>query len=377
MMTAHTRRTFASMRRFAATILLAPLLLTCCDSAAFAQFGVHRNWHGYHSPVMGAYGYGQTYGYQSLSISTPWATFSYGRTGFPQFHDHGFDHHYGYPGWGHSHHHHHSVYSSPFLGGYPTSTVFVVPQPVFQPSSVVNATIRENNARWQQPLNLQPEPRRFRRPQPSTPAAKQKALRHVRLGDGHFRNGSYLLAHSEYRKAAEQAEDMSEPQVRLAVVLSSLRRFTLAVKHLKRAVQLDPDLPANGDSLATIYGAGGDLNKATDLRKATVWVREDLIDPDRLFLLGVLLYFDDSSDNAAALFEAALRLAGEGEHLKVFLRAQPNNQPAANPPNGNPVPANPAIGPILGQPRPAQPNVGVNPLGPAPQVPPLPPLPVP
>ncbi len=345
--------------RLASILLVAPLVVLCCQTTTSAQFGFYR--HNYAPPILGAYGYG-FHGHRSISVSTPWASFHYERFGRPgYFHEY---HHHRPFGYGHLH----GVYMSPFVNAYP-STVVMVPPPVLPQGTVVQATVRENNARWNGPLDLQPEQRRFRRPKPSTPAAKQKALRNIRLGDAHFRNGSYLLAHSEYRKAAEHAEDMAAAQVRLGIVLTSLRRFTLAVKHFKRAVDLDPNLPTSGDSLSTVYGAGGDLNKAVDLRKATDWVREDMIDSDRLFLLGVLLYFDDSTDKAQTLFEAALRLSGQGEHLKAFLRPEAQRQ-------GQQPPAN--LGPILGQPQPAQPNnVGGNPLGPAPQVPPLPPLPMP
>ncbi|MDA1016415.1 MAG: tetratricopeptide repeat protein [Planctomycetota bacterium] len=336
-------------------LLIPTAVLVCLDSATLAQgFGHHWMHHspvahlpvivGYQSPIMGAYGYGNGNLPWSnvVSVSTPWSNMTYGTYSY------GFASPYA---MGHFHNAHHLPHWQPAVS-FPSPVIVYSPPilPVIN-NPVIAEALRENQRRWNDPLDLQPVQVRFRRPKPSTLQAQAKSLRYQRQGDARFRNGDYVLAYSEYRKAVAAAEDQSRPQVRLALSLTAVGRFSMAVRHFKRAVEIDPSLPSTGESLSSVYGVGDPLAKSVDLRKAADWVREDIRDPDRLFLLGVLLHFDDSTDKAAALFEAALRLAGHGEHLKAFLRPQP----VAAARNGGA--GNAAVAPQVGR---------------APQVPPLP-----
>ena len=343
-------------------------LLACCGSAAMAQgFGypwMHRTpYHphaggvfcNYHAPIVGAYGFGGVYA--PWGVSTPWSNMTFGTYAY-RFYGFGSPYSMG---------HLHSQIWQPQVSFPSPVIVYTQPTLPFVNSALLQETIRENQRRWNAPLDLQPVQVRFRQPKRSTLQGRAKSLRYQRLGDVRFRNGDYVLAYAEYRKAVAAAEDQSRAQFRLALSLTALNRFTIAVKHFRRAVEIDPTLPTSGDSLSLVYGPSAQIAKAVDLRKAADWVREDIRDPDRLFLLGVMLHFDDSTDKAAACFEAALRLAGHGEHLKAFLRPQPVVA-ARN--VGARVAPNAAVPPAGVAPQ-------IPPAGGVPQVPPLPPLPIP
>jgi hypothetical protein len=60
------------------------------------------------------------------------------------------------------------------------------------------------------------------------------------------------------------------------------------------------------------------------------WVREDIRDPSRLFLMGVLLHFNDDPDKSRTFFEAASALAPEPMYAQAFLEAE-DRQHAAKP----------------------------------------------
>jgi hypothetical protein len=97
-------------------------------------------------------------------------------------------------------------------------------------------------------------------------------------------------------------------------------RYAKAVHQMKQGLQIDPTWPTNGASLEKLFGSENKLAKSSVISRAVHRVREDIRDPDRLFLLGVLLHFDDDAERASIVFETALRLAGSGEHLEAFLR---------------------------------------------------------
>lgn len=193
----------------------------------------------------------------------------------------------------------------------------------------------ENELRWKMPLLLNPSAAKSKRRQdePSTPAARLRSLRAQGQGDAHMRKQDYHRAYERYKAAALFAPDRGEASFRTAFALAAVGRFASAVTYLKRGLQSDPDLPVTGVSLGRVFGRDNELAKTGVIGRATEWAREDIRDPDRLFLLGVLLHFDNRPDKSAVLFEAAYRLNGGGDHLKAFLTtaqyAKRRSQPPA------------------------------------------------
>ena len=169
-----------------------------------------------------------------------------------------------------------------------------------------------------------------RRPKPSTAEEKIRAVRLQAAGDVWLRQQNFTNAYSRYKEAAAAAEDRPEAHFRLAFVLSALGQFPLAVKHMKRGLEVDPSYPRAAASLTEIFGADNDLAKSSILSRMVAWVRSDIRDPDRLFFLGAWLYLDDDADRARELFDAALRVGGGGDHLLAFL--QPQAEAADGPP---------------------------------------------
>jgi hypothetical protein len=154
------------------------------------------------------------------------------------------------------------------------------------------------------------------------------------------------------------------------------------VKYIKQGLDLDPHWPAHGERLEGVFGDDNRLAILSLIERVTGWVREDIRDPDRLFLIGVLLHFN-GDQRASQFFEAAYRLAGSGDHLLAFLRPADVKDDAVGPrggqdaPNGAQSPPAPIEPPLSLDAIPGaalNPN-GVNAPAPARTSPPTPPLP--
>ncbi len=134
--------------------------------------------------------------------------------------------------------------------------------------------------------------------------------------------------------------------------------------------------------LEAIFGDDNRLAILSLTERVTGWVREDIRDPDRLFLVGVLLHFNGDS-RASQFFEAAYRLAGSGDHLLAFLQPPTETRDSAAAPsqpgapagqyNGAPPPPAPAEPPL---PLEAIPGAALSPPGTNRQGPALTPRPI-
>ena len=276
------------------------------------QYG--RPWHGYR-------GLSANYGHHHQhSFGYGYSPFSYQRYGYSAY--------------------------SPYVGFYgraagpvysyiPMAPIVIQGHPQFIGSnpfnnSVLKKALKENDERWGKQLIVKPQIKTVERPiRESTPAAKLKSLRAQSQGDHWFKKGNYLQAYSRYKTAVSHADDRADAHFRLGYVLVAIGRCERGVEELKRGLKIDPAWPVTGESLSQIFGAENPLAKSTMVSKVTAWVSEDIRDPDRLFLIGVLLHFSDD-DRAAKFFETAIRLTGGGDHLIAFLKkAKP---PAEVPP---------------------------------------------
>lgn len=214
-------------------------------------------------------------------------------------------------------------------------------------NEAIRDALDENAERWQQPLDIEPAPQRaVRLPEPSTPEAKLRSIRLQGRGDYWMHKQEYSQAYRRYTEAAEAAPDRPEVYFRKALALVALNHYPQAVREMKRLLEIDPAWPTHGESLTDVYGRDNQLAKMSFLDRVADWVRADIRDPDRLFLMGTLLYFDDARDKAMPFFEAAWRLSGGGDHLRAFLSPTTPANPqaaanqAANANNAaNPVPA--------------------------------------
>jgi hypothetical protein len=216
------------------------------------------------------------------------------------------------------------AYPPPYYGG--PYAAYRVPNPLYyEPytNPVLQETMLENQLRWGPNLAPSITPLRARvRLRPSTPEQKVKSIHAQAQGDVWMRRLKFLNAYERYKYAISVANDRPESYFRIGYALAAVGSFDSAVKYIKQGLDLDPQWPSHGERLEAIFGDDNRLAILTMTERVTGWVREDIRDPDRLFLVGVLLHFNGDS-RANQFFEAAYRLAGSGDHLLAFLQPTP------------------------------------------------------
>lgn len=187
-----------------------------------------------------------------------------------------------------------------------------------------------------QEMPIEQRPARFVKP--SSPAAQVRSIRLQHEGDLQLKNLQYGVAARRYEEAIEAAPDRAEPYFRLAIAAAANRNFTDAVRQLKLGLQLDPDWPRTAPGLEELIGADNLIARTLVKQRVAEWTLEDIRDPDRQFLLGVLLHLD-GDDRSRSLFDSAARLGGISFHLAAFLREDDIQQQAqAEPSELPPVP---------------------------------------
>lgn len=210
----------------------------------------------------------------------------------------------------------------------------------------------------------------------STAAARAKALDYVAEGDQHVRAQKWQLAYASYRQAVHFADDLPEAHLRYGIVFAVLNRYDRAEMEFRRAVYIDPSLPTSAFTLESLFGPDSRLWRASILARLADWVEQDVADPQRLFVLGVMLHFNQD-ERAQDLFSAAARMTKNAAHVTAFLAKTPVQSKDAPPQPGldlgvrlppAPVPAapKPQAAPFLPPaPEPARPGLGADPVFPA------------
>ena len=197
--------------------------------------------------------------------------------------------------------------------------------------------------------------------------ALRRSIRYQAQGDEWFAKQNYLQAYGHYKQAITAAPARPEPRFRLAMALAATTNYVSAVDEIKRAMRTDPTWPQTGPMLDELFGADNVLSKNAVLHKVAAWVREDIRNPDRLFLMGVLLHFNDDADKSHTFFEAASALATVPMYAQVFLEAEerqrangPVEEPRPAPLDDDAPPAEPAaVGAARGQDGPRFPPAAV------------------
>jgi hypothetical protein len=159
-------------------------------------------------------------------------------------------------------------------------------------------------------------------PVPSTPEAKLKSLRAQAQGDEAFRNQDYTRAADRYRQALSVAKDNGAAAFRLGYTLVAMGRYAAALDYFKRGLALDPALALTGPTPDDLYGPDQQLAWTNQLGRATLWVKEDVRDPQRVLLLGLLLYYDGDPRSKEFLLRA-WQLSGGTESIALKLLNPP------------------------------------------------------
>ena len=221
-------------------------------------------------------------------------------------------------GFGAHHHHHHYFHYETrmpfFVGSGPVWFPAAAPLP--QPSVVPTVSVfpivhRTPNDHFddstKRPVN------------PSSPAARLKSLEHQSRGDEKLRKHLWAQAYMNYRSAIDAAGDRGEARLRQGFTYTAMLHYASAVREFKRGLLLDPELPMTGIRLAMLFGPGSEIVRTSILHKVAEWVREDPRDSDRLFLLGLLLHYEDDP-RCRDVLKAAQRLAdGMDDHIVALL----------------------------------------------------------
>lgn len=155
---------------------------------------------------------------------------------------------------------------------------------------------------------------------PSSPAARLRSLEHQARGDQKLREQKWSEARAAYRNSVDAASDRAEAHLRLGLSLVAIQRFEPAIHEFKRALFIDPLIPQMGKVSKVIFGPDSQMARSSIISKLTDWVRDDYSNPDRLFLMGVMLHFE-GDPRGRECFEAASRMkrSGDVSHIVAFL----------------------------------------------------------
>ncbi len=187
-------------------------------------------------------------------------------------------------------------------------------------SAPIQDSLNENAARWGQNLPDVPADPVTRPVAPSSTTARLRSIQAQARGDARFRDQKWKSAYGDYREAADTAPDRAPAYLRLGLAAAMLDDFATAAQSFKRAVHLDPELARTMPRLVDLFGSENRVALNSLISRATEYSRQDIRDPDRLFLMGVLLTMNDDP-RAQEFFETGLRLAGRGQHFTAFLQA--------------------------------------------------------
>jgi len=334
-------------------------------AVGYGVYGVYGGYGGY-----GGYGFDPVFGFNYLSYN------GYGSPGFgvgvsfplcgPAY--------YG-PAWG------------PYAGGYvPLTAAPVYINPVPTVPALPQWMIDEAT------VDPTPKPKPISQThrslvQPSTPEAQLRSVRMQAAGDRLFAKLDYSAAEKSYAKALQAAPDRPDPYVRLAMAKAARGDMRAAVSYLKQMADVDPTYPSRSASLDTLFGHQNGIPKIQVKQRVADWTKQDIRDPDRIFLLASMLFFD-RDDRFRTLLDTAVKLDGDLAHYRAFLDAAPITEKTAIAPTPDEIDAltgvekapapEPAPDP-LPESSPAPLKIPAKPSPPAPLLlpPTLPPVPMP
>jgi len=157
------------------------------------------------------------------------------------------------------------------------------------------------------------------RPRSSNLETTRRAYKFVEFGDRLFKEGRYHEALQQYKTASKVAPDLGEAHFRQGHALLGTSRYDLAAAAFKRGIITSPEFAAAEFKLDSIYGDAR-LAKATHVEGVASTAIERTNDSDLLFLIGIMLHYDGSTDRAQKFFKRAASLSTSGdEHIRPFL----------------------------------------------------------
>ena len=176
---------------------------------------------------------------------------------------------------------------------------------------------------------------------PSSPAAQKRSIELQIKADQKLREQKWSEARAIYSEAVSAAPDRAAAHISLAISYMSISQFDLAVRELKRAIKIEPEIGLSGKKLEQVFGPNSKIVRNSIISKVAHWVRSDKDNSDRLFLLGAILFFD-GDPRARQHLEASMQFNHSGStlHITAFLNSINNTEPSPPPPapDGKPNP---------------------------------------
>ena len=273
-------------------------------AVGFGYGGYYGPGYGYGAP----FGYGYS-GYSSVTYGVPGFSVGYSA---PLFGNTYYGTGYGYgPGYG-------AGWNAPIYVTPPQPTLPPLPQWMIDEANLDNNRLPPVKPLSQTHRSLV---------QPSTPEAQLRSVRLQDAGDRLFANLDYSAADKSYAKSVQAAPDRPDPYVRLAVAKAARGDFRGAVSFLKQMADVDATYPGRADSLNRLFGLQNGVSKVQLKQRVADWTKVDVRDPDRVFLLGIVLFLDGDK-RFRTLLDTAWKLEGEQPHLRAFLDATPAHDAA-------------------------------------------------
>lgn len=183
--------------------------------------------------------------------------------------------------------------------------------------------------------------------------ARTRAIRFNAAGDEWFAKRNYMQAYARYKQAASTAPDLAEPRMRMAMALCAMNQPATAAREVKRALRLDPSVVIKAARLEQVFGNDPSGQTALNdmLQRLADWVREDIRDPDRLLVMGTILFLNNDPDQGLPFLKSSATLTGSDVYLRPFVKQA---QVPARAVVVTPPPVQPRATPV--QPRRAQPQ---------------------
>lgn len=175
----------------------------------------------------------------------------------------------------------------------------------------------------------------FRR---SNPQQIEQSVTWMNQADQIVREGHFPQALDAYRRSIEIAEDQAPARFKMAILLAESRRYREAVHQLRSGLALDPTWPFTGQSLSEFFGPDKEQVIHNMLQASAQWARGDIRDPERLFLVGTLIYFSGDHAQAEVPLNSAARLAPGDTQILAFINALQNPPDSTIRQTGNQLP---------------------------------------
>ncbi|WP_207397810.1 tetratricopeptide repeat protein [Bremerella alba] len=152
--------------------------------------------------------------------------------------------------------------------------------------------------------------------QPSEQAI-ERAEHFIQAGDNLFQQQRYQEALGRYKDAVATAPGYAEAHLRKGLAYLATNRPDEAVDSIELAIQQNPEVAGTSLTLDALLGNNG-LAKTSILETNARRAVTDPQNPEYLFCVAVLLYFNGDKDRALQCFQAARQAGGDADAIDAF-----------------------------------------------------------